>query len=60
MIDWGWFLCVEHDREDIHPVYDGPEDVVTKLISQVQLRANIYISPALHVSIRKYANLLQD
>jgi hypothetical protein len=48
----GWFLCVQYDREDIHPVCDGPEDVVTKLISRAQLRANIYDTPSLPVSVR--------
>lgn len=38
----GWFLCVGHDREEIHPVSDGPEDFVTRLILQLQLRAQIF------------------
>lgn len=29
----GWFLCVEHDREEIHPVPDGPKDFVTNEIN---------------------------
>jgi hypothetical protein len=51
----GWFLCVEHDREEIHPVPDGPKDVVTKLISQAQLRFQILNHPFLPVSVRKYS-----
>jgi hypothetical protein len=57
----GWFLCVQHDREeDIHPVCDGAENVLTKLISQVKLRANICDAPCLPVSARRHASLLED
>lgn len=49
----GQFLCVEQDREEIHPGLDGPKDFVTKLISQLQLRSQIFNLSPFSVIVRK-------